>query len=139
MKSYKFKINGNDYSVDIKNIEDNIAEIEVNGTPYEVELTKEIKAPKTPKLVRTPTSTHIETKPVAVKAGLKKIESPLPGLITQVLIKEGEEVKKGQVLLMLEAMKMENSIYAEAAGVVSSIKVKVGDTVLQGDTLIEIE
>lgn len=138
MKSYKFKINGNDYSVDIKNIDDNIAEIEVNGTPYQVELSKEVKLTKTPKLVRSPASTHVEAKPVAVKAGLKKIDSPLPGAISQILVKEGDQVKKGQVILMLDAMKMENSIYAEADGVVSTIKVKVGDTVLQGDTLIEI-
>lgn len=139
MKSYKFKINGNDYAVEIKSVEDDIAEVEVNGTPYQVQLTKELKITKTPKLVRSPASPHVEAKPVSVKTGLKKIDSPLPGVITQIKVKEGDVVKKGEVMLMLEAMKMENSIYAEVDGVVKSIKVKVGESVLQGDTLMEIE
>ena len=139
MKNYKFKINGNDYTVDVISVEDNIAEVEVNGTPFQVELSKEIKTPKTPKLVRAAVSPKIEAKPVTAKTGLRKIEAPLPGLISQIKVAEGDAVKKGDTLLYLEAMKMENSILAESDGVVKSIKVKVGDTVLQGDMLAEIE
>jgi glutaconyl-CoA/methylmalonyl-CoA decarboxylase subunit gamma len=139
MKSYKFKINGNDYTVDIKSVEDNIAELEVNGTPFHVELSKEIKTTKTPKLMRTAVSPRTEAKPLIVPAGLKKVEAPLPGSIFHITVKEGDVVKKGDVILIMEAMKMENNILAEVDGTVKAIKVKVGDTVLQGTTLVEIE
>ena len=139
MKSYKFKINGNDYTVEIKSVEDNIAELEVNGTPFQVELSKEIKTSKTPKLVRSAVSPRTEAKPVVAKSGLKKVEAPLPGSIFQLKVKEGDVVKKGDVLLIMEAMKMENNILAEVDGTVKTVKVKVGDTVLQGDILVEIE
>jgi glutaconyl-CoA/methylmalonyl-CoA decarboxylase subunit gamma len=139
MKSYKFKINGNDYTVDIKSVEDNIAELEVNGTPFQVELSREIKTPKTPKLVRAAVSPKTEAKPVSVPAGLKKVEAPLPGSIFEIVVKEGDVVKKGDVILIMEAMKMENNILAEVDGTVKSIKVKEGDSVLQGVTLAEIE
>jgi len=139
MKNYKFKINGNDYSVDIKSMEDNIAEIEVNGTPFQVELTKEVKTSKTPKLVRSAVSTKTEKKPLSAPAGLSKIEAPLPGSIFKITSKEGDTVKKGDVLMIMEAMKMENNILAESDGTIKSIKVKEGESVLQGDVLVEIE
>jgi glutaconyl-CoA/methylmalonyl-CoA decarboxylase subunit gamma len=140
MKTYKFKINGNDYTVDIKSVEDNIAELEVNGTPFQVELSKEIKpVSKTPKLVRSAVSPKTEAKPITAKSGLKKVEAPLPGSIFQIAVKEGDIVKKGDVILIMEAMKMENNILAEMDGTVKTVKVKVGDTVLQGETLAEIE
>lgn len=139
MKNYKFTINGNEYNVEIKSMEDNIAEVEVNGTPFQVELAKEIKTSKTPKLVRSSVSTKTEKKPLSAPAGLSKIEAPLPGNIFQIKVKEGDSVKKGDVLLIMEAMKMENNILAEQDGVIKNIKVKEGDTVLQGDILVEIE
>ena len=139
MKNYKFKINGNDYSVDIKSIEDNIAEVEVNGTPFRVELSKELKTSKTPKLVRSSISTKQEKRPLSTSSGLSKIEAPLPGNIFQIKVKEGDSVNKGDVLLIMEAMKMENNILAESGGVVKVVKVKEGDAVLQGDILVEIE
>ena len=139
MKNYKFKINGNEYSVDIKSIEDNIAEVEVNGTPFQVELSKEVKTSKTPKLVRSSVSTKQEKKPLSTPSGLSKIEAPLPGNIFQIKVKEGDSVNKGDVLMIMEAMKMENNILAEQGGTVKTIKVKEGDAVLQGDILVEIE
>ena len=67
------------------------------------------------------------------------VKSPLPGTIITVLIKEGDQVRLGQKLLTMEAMKMENNILAEKDGLVSSVKVKPGDSVLQNDVLLEIE
>lgn len=139
MKNYKFKINGNEYSVEIKSMEENIAEIEVNGTPFQVELSKEVKTSKTPKLVRSAVSPTTEKKPIKAPAGLSRIEAPLPGSIFKIITKEGDQVKKGDVLMIMEAMKMENNILAESEGTVKTIKVKEGDSVLQGDVLVEIE
>ena len=138
MKKYKFTIRGNEYDVHIISMEDNTAEIEVNGTIYEVELKQEMKLPKTPKLVRSkPIPTREETPGPA--AGMSKVTAPLPGTILKINVKAGEEVKNGQVLLIMEAMKMENNILSEKDGVVQSVKVNEGSNVLEGDVLIEIE
>ncbi|MCK5372232.1 MAG: biotin/lipoyl-binding protein, partial [Cyclobacteriaceae bacterium] len=72
-------------------------------------------------------------------SGLNKVEAPLPGTIFKIIAKEGDDVKKGQTILILEAMKMENNILAEKDGVVNKILVSEGDSVLQGDILVEIE
>lgn len=140
MKKFSFKINGNQYDTEIKTFEDNIAHIEVNGTTYEVEVDREVKKSKTPTLVRPEVTSsrqdskikkNISTSPSAIKA-------PLPGNIIQVFVAVGDEVKKSQKLLVYEAMKMENDLLATKDGVVKSLKVAVGDSVLEGDDLIEI-
>ncbi|MBL7973199.1 MAG: biotin/lipoyl-binding protein, partial [Prolixibacteraceae bacterium] len=128
MKKFKFTINGNQYETEILNIEDNVAEIEVNGTQYKVELDKEIKTTKTPKLVRPQAIPSTDSHPSVAKTsspsapkGAGSIKSPLPGVILEMYVREGDEVKMGQKLLMLEAMKMENNIEADKAGKVVSI------------------
>ncbi len=145
MKSFKFTIQGNKYDVNVLNIEDEIAEIEVNGTVYKVELEKKIAKPKTPKLVRSYAVPSTETAPSQLKTsapsapkGAGFIKSPLPGVILDIYVKEGDKVSIGQKLITLEAMKMENNINADKEGTIKSIKVSKGDSVLEGDTLIEI-
>jgi len=141
MKSFKYTIQGYDYEVDIISIEDNIAEIEVNSTKYIVELHREVKKTKTPRLIRSkmPTPTSKESKITKSKGKQAyKVIAPLPGTIIRVLVNEGDEIRLGQKLLIMEAMKMENEVLAEKAGYVNSIEVVDGDTVLQNDVLIEI-
>lgn len=144
MKEFKFKINGNDYNVNITNIEGNVAELEVNGTPYKVEIDKELKQTKTPKLVRPAAVPATDSHPTVVKtqgpgvAVTGSIKSPLPGVILDVHIKVGDMVKRGQKILVLEAMKMENNIDSDKEGRVTDIKVKKGDNVLEGDVLVVI-
>jgi glutaconyl-CoA/methylmalonyl-CoA decarboxylase subunit gamma len=139
MKKFKFTIRGNDYEVEILKFEDNIAKVEVNGTKYSVELQTEIKQAKTPILVRQEVAAPTRSESKIKKAiGATQIKSPLPGNIMQVFVKTGEEVKKGDKLLLLEAMKMENSILAEKDGQIIAIKVAPGESVLEGDVLIEI-
>lgn len=137
MKNFKFTIRGKKIDVEIKKVEDNIAFIEVNGTPYEVEIHKEIKTTKTPTIVRKdlpkPDTKAIKSEKVY------EVKSPLPGNIISVNVKEGDTVKKGDVLLLMEAMKMENKVLCEKDGVVKSIKVSPGQAVLQNDVLMEIE
>lgn len=139
MKKFKFTIQGNEYDVEVLKFEDNIAKVEVNGTHYSVEVHKEIKQAKTPVLVRqeVPTPRRSEIK-IKKSIGATQIKAPLPGNIMQVFVKTGDEVKKGDKLLMYEAMKMENTILAEKDGHVTAIKVQAGDSVLEGDILIEI-
>ena len=145
MKNFKFTINGNAYEADIKSIEDNIAEVAINGVTYSVEIDRKLQTVKTPKLVRTlavpSTDSHPSvsktSSPLAPK-GTGNIKSPLPGVILEIYVHEGDMVKIGQKLLMLEAMKMENIINADKEGKVSSIKAGKGDSVMEGDILIVI-
>lgn len=142
MKKYKFTIKGHDYEVDILHFENDVVELEVNGTHYSVEVRREAKEKtKTPRLVR-----QAVPKPSPEEAGISKaaspsvsIKTPLPGTILKILVKLGDEVKKGDTLLIMEAMKMENNITAEKAGKVALIKVKEGDSVLQNDVLVVLD
>jgi biotin carboxyl carrier protein len=145
MKKFKFTINGNQYETEVLSIEDNIAEIEVNGTLYKVEVDKTMKTTKTPQLVRQAAVPSTDSHPSVVKTsspagpkGAGSIKSPLPGVILEMFVREGDTVKMGQKLLMLEAMKMENNIEADKAGKVVSIMKHKGDSVMEGDVLIII-
>jgi len=139
MKKFKFTIRGNEYEVEVHKFEDNFAKLEVNGTCYEVEVHKQVVQQKTPVLVRqeVPAPRRSETK-IKKSIGAFQIKAPLPGNIMQIFVSTGDEVKKGDKLLIYEAMKMENSILAEKDGAVSAIKVQPGDSVLEGDVLIEL-
>jgi len=143
MKKFKFTIQGNEYEVDIKEIdENNIAKIEVNGTQYEVEVhIEKQKITKTPTLVRQ--NIPVERKDSKIKKTVSSrahaLKAPLPGSIFKILKNVGDEVKKGETILIMEAMKMENNIQSEKDGTIVSMKVKEGDTVLQNDVLAEIE
>ena len=133
MKEYKYKINGNLYNVVIGDIEDNIAHVEVNGTHYNVEMEKKQKAATPiarPRPAAAPAAAKPAAKPAASKGGVK---SPLPGVILDIKVNVGDEVKKGQTLIILEAMKMENSINADRDGKITSIKVSKGESVLRSE------
>jgi glutaconyl-CoA/methylmalonyl-CoA decarboxylase subunit gamma len=139
MKKFKFSIHGNQYTVDIHGIQDDIAHLEVNGTVYDVEIQQMRKPSKTPTIVRSAIPEPV--KPVIEKragGSAHPVMAPLPGSILVIRVQKGDIVEKGQVLLTMEAMKMENKVLSDRAGVVESILVNPGDTVLQGDVLLEI-
>ena len=142
MKSFKYTINGNVYKVHINSVVDDIADVEVNGTPYQVKLEKPAKkqmvtlkrpaqAPTTARGDPVVTRPAASTTPGAVK-------TPLPGVILQVKCNVGDTVKRGQTLIILEAMKMENNINADRDGKIIEIKVHKGDSVLEGADLVVI-
>ena len=146
MKEYKYKINGNLYNVVIGDIEENIAHVEVNGTHYTVEMEKKPKAAPAPRPVvrpaAKPAAAPAAAAPVAKPAagGAKSgVKSPLPGVILDIKVNVGDEVKKGQTIIILEAMKMENSINADKDGKIAAINVSKGESVLEGTDLIIIE
>jgi biotin carboxyl carrier protein len=143
MRNFKFNIRGNNYEVEILKLEGNTAEVEVNGTLYQVEMERRKAESKTPILVRSSVSSSPSKSEVKMSSGekgaLSKVIAPLPGNIMKVLIKVGDQIKRGDKLLMYEAMKMENNLLAEKDGKIKSILVKEGDSVLQGDLLIEME
>lgn len=138
MKNYQLKINGNTYHVKINEAEQNKIQLEVNGTAYEVELENEVKQSKTPLLVRAEPRQVQEVNPLQTNKSTKKIIAPLPGTILEVKVQVGDVVKTGDALIVLEAMKMENTILSESSGVVKSMNVILNGNVLQGDTMLEI-
>lgn len=143
MKQYKYKINGNLYNVTVKDVEENIAQVEVNGTPYKVELDKPLKTTIKPIVRPAAAPTTASGGPVVTRPSVPSkssgVKSPLPGVIVDIKVKEGDIVKRGQVIVILEAMKMENNINADKDGKVTAIKVNKGDSVLEGTDLIIIE
>lgn len=149
---YEYKVKGVDYEVEIQNIEGNIANVSVNGIPFEVEMKQPVKASKqkvrlssepAPKTEVTASAT-LENKVVEpVKAtpvtNGKPITAPLPGTINDIKVKVGDQVNVGDTVVILEAMKMQNNIEAEIAGTIASINVNKGDAVMEGDTLVTIK
>ena len=144
MKSFKYTINGNVYKVHINSVEDDIAEVEVNGTPYSVKMEKPAKkqmvALKRPvQAPTTPAGESVVSRPAASSSGAAgAIHSSLPGVILSVDCKVGDTVKRGQRLMVLEAMKMENPIPSDRDGKIVEIKVNKGDSVLEGADLVII-
>lgn len=148
MKKFKFTIEGASYSVNVKNIEGNKAEIEVNGKSYAVGLEQEVNTLKTPILVRKEVVTNPGDNKITVKGAPaptnsrpsgNSIKSPLPGSIISIITTVGATIKEGDLLLVMESMKMENNILAEKNGVVKSISVAPGQAVMQDDVLLELE
>ena len=149
MKTYKFKIGGNDYEVEIGKIEGKTADVTVNGVSYQVEMENAPAAPAAPVAAApvaaapvaaaAPAAQAAAPAPAAKPAGEgKSVTSPLPGVIIEVSVKEGQAVKAGQKVAVLEAMKMENEIAAPADGVVTSIRVAKGDSLQEGDEIMKI-
>lgn len=144
MKEYKYKINGNLYNVTIGDIEDNVAHVEVNGTAYEVEMEKPQKKVAKPVVkpvaqAAAPAAEVAPAKPAASSAGKSGVKSPLPGVILDIKVNVGDVVKRGQTILVLEAMKMENNINADRDGKITAINVSKGDSITEGTDLVIIE
>lgn len=141
MKNYKFKINGNEYNVAINSIEGNIADVNVNGTAYQVELEEAPAAP-----VQAVAAAPVQAAPTAPAAPAPKpasgagkaVTSPLPGVIIAVKVNVGDVVKAGQEVAVLEAMKMENSIEATQDGTITAVHVSKGDSILEGASVVSI-
>lgn len=144
MKTYKFKINGNEYNVDINSVEGSIAEVTVNGASYTVEMENAPAAPvqaapTAPAAQGAAPAAQAAPAPAAKPAGAgQAVTSPLPGVIIEVSVKEGQAVKAGQKVAVIEAMKMENEIQAPADGTVTAVLVNKGDSVLEGAEIVKI-
>ncbi|MBD9058780.1 MAG: acetyl-CoA carboxylase biotin carboxyl carrier protein subunit [Prevotella copri] len=160
MAKYEYKVKGVDYVVEIQDIEGNIANVSVNGIPFEVEMKQPVKAGKqkvklseerrvkseefnssssaTNASSATNESSAPTTKPAAAAASGKPVVAPLPGTINEIKVKVGDKVNAGDTVVVLEAMKMQNNIDAETSGTIASINVNKGDAVMEGDTLVTI-
>ena len=143
MKKFKFTVNGKEYEVEVKNYEGENAEVIVNGTQYNVTVQREEEetptfvAPKRP-APKPDSAPKTETPAAATPADGYKSLAPLPGTVMQIFVNVGDVVKRGDKLMMYEAMKMENNFLAEVDGTIKEIKVRVGDNILQGAVLFVI-
>ncbi len=153
MKQYKYTINDAEYDVTIKNITSGKASVEVNGIPFEVQMhgsslveenlpaSATGEAPAAPAAAPAPAQKAPAAAPAktagAPGAGTP-VKAPLPGVVTAIPVAEGQAVKKGDTVLVLEAMKMENNITAECDGTITGICVSAGDSVMEGATLLTI-
>ena len=160
MKEYKYKINGNEYSVAIIDLEGDKAAVEVNGVSYQVDILTEgytAPAPRpaakpaaapAPAPAAAPAAPAPAPQPIAPAAAAAEpaapagkgtaVQSPLPGVILDIKVAVGDQVKAGQTVAILEAMKMENNINAECDGVITAIKVAKGDNILEGSDIVII-
>lgn len=152
MRTYSYTVNGARYDVTIESLRDQVAKMNVNGIAFDVEI---LGAPLTesdlPEVVLSKTNiVETPSAPVASSASKKPagtgaagsgtpVKAPLPGVVTQIPVTVGQPVKKGDTVVVLEAMKMENNIMAEVDGTVTGVCVAAGDSVLEGTTLLTIE
>ena len=138
MAQYKFKINGKEYNVSIGAAEGKNLTVNVNGADYQVELEN---APAAAPVAAPAAAPKAEAAPAAAPksagAGVV-VKSPLPGIIISVDVKEGQAVKRGQKVAVIEAMKMENDILAEADGTITAVHTRKGDSVLEGADIVTI-
>ncbi len=141
MKEFKYTIDGKEYQVAIGEIsEDNVAEVTVNGEAFSVQLEQPAEPEKKKVELGKPVAEdNSEVAPAANINAANAVKAPLPGTISSVEVEVGQEVKAGDTLVVLEAMKMQNNIEAEQDGKVTAIAVKVGQAVLEDDPLVVIE
>ena len=149
MNKYQYKVQGVDYDVEIEEVEGNLAKVSVNGIPFEVELKcpinpvhaikkPKVAAPKPAAPAPAPAAAPVAAAPAAAPGSGNPVKAPLPGTISSISVKVGDQVNVGDTVLVLEAMKMQNNIEAEYAGTVTSIVVNPGDSVMEGAVLLTI-
>ncbi len=142
MKEYKYTIEGKEYKVVIGEIVDNVADVTVNGETYKVELEPEKEPEKKKVVLGNPKEQAANDEQPASAANVNTanaVKSPLPGVVTEIKVAVGDEVKAGDTVLILEAMKMANNIEAEKDGKVTAICVKTGESVMEDAPLVVIE
>ena len=140
MKEYKFKIGGKEYNVTVNPKEGKFFDVTVNGATYEVEAENAPAAAPAPVAAAAPVqAAPAAAAPAAKPAGAGEVvPSPLPGVIIEVSVKEGQQVKQGQKVVIIEAMKMENEIPAPKDGTMTEIHVHKGDSLQEGDPVVTI-
>lgn len=142
MNKYKITIDGNNFDVTVNVTDHNKANVEVNGIAYDVVYESKNVAASTPVTRKTsaPAAPQVQVSaPQAAATSASSIKAPLPGTISAIDVKVGDQVKRGDTVVVMEAMKMENNIVASKDGKVKTIHVNTGQSVAQDDKLIDLE
>ncbi|MGM0652557.1 MAG: biotin/lipoyl-containing protein [Bacillota bacterium] len=129
MKTFKVTVDGQSYTVQVE-------EVREPSSVSSGSVSDPVSQAKTAPVTEKPQEKNIQAQPVPTGNTGASVKAPMPGSILEVKVSAGEEVKEGDVLLVLEAMKMENELTASQAGTVSEVLVKKGDTVNSGDPLV---
>lgn len=130
IRKFNVNVNGNAYYVELEEIKDGVAPV---ATPA----TSAAAAPARPAMAPAP-APAAPVKTAKPSAGEVSLVAPMPGTILDVLVKEGDSVKEGQIAVVLEAMKMENELQVPASGIVKAVNVAKGASVNTSDLLIII-
>lgn len=141
MANFKYTIEGKEYLVEIGEVNENIANITVNGEAFTVEMEKKAEPEKKKPVLGQPKAESAETE-VTSKANINAkdaVKAPLPGVVTEIKVEIGDEVSAGDTVVVLEAMKMANNLETEKSGRVTAICVKVGENVMEDTPLVVIE
>ncbi|WP_195253198.1 biotin/lipoyl-containing protein [Hoylesella timonensis] len=141
MKTFKYIIDGKEYQVEITDVVDNKAQVTVNGKDFQVEMEAQPEAEKKTVTQLPQTDEKVETEPSTTGQvnTEQAIKAPLPGVITEIKVSVGDQVKAGDTVVVLEAMKMANNIEAEKDGTVTAICIKQGESVMEDTPLVVIE
>lgn len=144
---FKLTLNGRTYEVEVGDLSQNPVTVVVDGWEHKVtvpELAASGSAPRPAVRRRTESSVRAQSQPPSVAASPSAVagddstlRAPMPGRIVKVNVGVGDEVSMGQALVVLESMKMENTLSSNVAGVVSAVHVSEDDSVQQGQTLVE--
>ncbi len=137
MKEYKFKIDGADYTSSVEELDNGNLSVTVNGKTYQVEVPEQKSV--SPKVIHHVVHHIGSASPAATKKAPSKLVSPMPGTVIKLNAAKGQKVRKGDVLLVIEAMKMANDIVAEGDGTIKEVLVSLGQNVIQGDILVDFE
>ena len=140
MKTFKYIIDGKEYQVEITDVVDNKAQVTVNGKDFQVEMEAQPEAEKKTVTQLPKTDEKVETGPSTTGQvnTEQAIKAPLPGVITEIKVSVGDQVKAGDTVVVLEAMKMANNIEAEKDGTVTAICIKQGESVMEDTPLVVI-
>lgn len=139
---YNITVGEKTYEVEIEDINKRPVVARVDGEMFQVLVERRASAPAAPAAAPvdvTAKKAVVAPAPSSVESAAKALVSPLPGTVIEVFVKPGEEVEAGQVVLIVEAMKMKNSIRSVRNGVVKNVLVNAGQTVAHKQTLVEFE
>lgn len=137
MKKFSIKVNGNDYEVEVEELGGNstVADTPAYKPARTAEPSAQTQAPAAPK--QAPAQASSKSKDIP--AGSTIIEAPMPGTILKVAVNPGDSIKKGDLMIVLEAMKMENELVSPVDGTVGSVNAVLGAAVNSGDVLLSIK
>ena len=135
MKKYKYIINDKEFTVTVGKRQDGIATVTVNDETYDVKVVPEQTVVKKSVVKKPATPVNTENKNYLQDA----LRAPIPGTIVDICAKEGDKIKEGDTILVLEAMKMANNLEANKSGKVTAICVKAGESVMEDTPLVVIE
>jgi glutaconyl-CoA/methylmalonyl-CoA decarboxylase subunit gamma len=136
MKKYNISVNGNTYEVEVEEVGASVSSNESRPSQVNTQVKRSEPSPKPqPKKQEKPKAST----PKAVPQGAETVSAPMPGSVLDIKVSEGDSVSEGDVLLILEAMKMENEIVAPRSGKVAAVNTSKGASVNSGDALISLE